>query len=75
MILAALTVAVIERHFIKAALWSGAASLLSACGMILSYRWTSADTAMSLTPAWEWAIAYALMAMVFISARWVCLRD
>jgi len=75
MILAALTVAIIERQFIKAALWSGSASLLSACGLIHSYRWTVSDTALSLTPAWEWAIAYALMGLIFLSAKWVCVDD
>ncbi len=75
MILAALTVAIIERHFIKAALWSGSASLLSACGLIHSYRWTFSDTALSLTPAWEWAIAYALMGLIFLMAKWLCVED
>jgi AGZA family xanthine/uracil permease-like MFS transporter len=73
MILAALTVAVIERKFIQAACWSGSASLLSASGLIHSYRWTPADTALSLTPAWEWAMAYALMALIFWSAKWLCI--
>ncbi|MGZ8195825.1 MAG: NCS2 family permease [Methylosarcina sp.] len=75
MILAALTVAIIERDFIKAALWSGAAALLSALGLIHSYRWTPGDTALSLTPAWEWAAGYALMGLIFISARWICIKD
>ncbi|MGZ5049793.1 MAG: NCS2 family permease [Methylobacter sp.] len=75
MILAALTVAIIERHFIKAAIWSGAASLLSACGLIHSYQWTVSDTALSLTPAWEWAMAYALMGLIFMAAKWVCVED
>lgn len=75
MILAALTVAIIERHFIKAALWSGSASLLSACGLIHSYRWTVSDTALSLTPAWEWSIAYALMGLIFLTAKWICVDD
>jgi AGZA family xanthine/uracil permease-like MFS transporter len=75
MILAALTVAIIERDFIKAALWSGTAAVLSALGLIHSYRWTPGDTALSLTPAWEWAAGYALMGAVFLSARWVCIRD
>lgn len=75
MILAALTVAIIERHFIKAALWSASASLLSACGLIHSYRWTVSDTALSLTPAWEWSIAYALMGLIFLTAKWVCVED
>ncbi|MGZ5599543.1 MAG: NCS2 family permease [Methylobacter sp.] len=75
MILAALTVAIIERQFVKAALWSGSASLLSASGLIHSYRWTAGDTALSLTPAWEWSIAYALMSLIFISAKWLCVED
>ncbi len=75
MILAAMTVAVIERQFVNAALWSGAASLLSASGLIHSYRWTASDTALSLTPAWEWALAYALMGVVFFLAKWLCVAD
>jgi AGZA family xanthine/uracil permease-like MFS transporter len=75
MILAALTVAIIERHFVKAALWSASASILSACGLIHSYRWTVADTALSLTPAWEWALAYALMGLIFLSAKWACMKE
>jgi AGZA family xanthine/uracil permease-like MFS transporter len=75
MILSALTVAIIERHFIKAALWSGSASLLSACGLIHSYRWTVSDTALSLTPAWEWSMAYALMGLIFLAAKWTCVED
>lgn len=75
MILSSLTVAIIERHFIKAALWSGSASLLSALGLIHSYRWTVTDTALSLTPAWEWSIAYALMGLIFLSAKWICVDD
>lgn len=75
MILSALTVAIIERHFVKAALWSGSASLLSACGLIHSYRWTVSDTALSLTPAWEWSMAYALMGLIFLAAKWTCVED
>lgn len=75
MILSALTVAVIEREFIQAALWSGAASALSATGLIHSYRWTPADTALSLTPAWEWAMAYALMGLIFLNVKRLCIAD
>ncbi|MEC4750344.1 NCS2 family permease [Methylomicrobium sp. Wu6] len=75
MILAALTVSVIEREFIKAALWSASASLLSASGLMHSYRWTPADTVLSLTPAWEWALAYLLMSLVFLSAKWLLVED
>ncbi len=75
MILAALTVAIIERQFSKAALWSVSASVLSVSGLIHSYRWAVSDTTLSLTPAWEWALAYALMALVFISAKWLCIEN
>lgn len=74
-IFTAMTVAIIERHFSKAALWCGSASLLSACGLIHSYQWTAADTALSLTPAWEWSIAYALMGLLFLSAKWLCVDN
>ncbi len=75
MILSATTVAIIERHLIRAALWSGSAAALSAGGLIHSYRWTPGDTALSLTPAWEWAAAYALIALIFVSAKWVLIED
>jgi len=32
---------------------------------------TPADTVVSLTPAWPWALGYAVMAAVFFLARWV----
>lgn len=75
MILAALTVAVIEREFLKAAVWSFAAALLSATGIIHSYRWTATDTALSLTPAFEFASAYLLMGLLFFSAKWLCIEN
>jgi AGZA family xanthine/uracil permease-like MFS transporter len=75
MILAALTVAIIERQFIKAALWCWVATLLSTTGLMHSYRWTTTDTAFSLTPAWEYATAYALMGLIFFSARWFCIEN
>ena len=75
MILAALTVALIERQFIRAALWSLSAAALSAVGLMHSYRWTFDDTALSLTPAWPWAAGYGLMGLVFFLARWICVAD
>ncbi|WP_054774847.1 hypothetical protein [Methylogaea oryzae] len=74
-ILAAVTVAVIERRFLQAAAWCGVAALLSSLGLMHSYLWTPADTALSLTPAWPWAQAYALMGLVFFAARWVTVAD
>ncbi|MDR3416073.1 MAG: NCS2 family permease [Nevskia sp.] len=71
MILAAITVCVIERRFFGAAAWSVAAAALSATGLMHSYAWTAGDTVMLLRPAWDWAAAYLVMAACFVSARWV----
>lgn len=68
-ILAAVTVAVIERQFLQAAVWCGIAALLSGCGLIHSYVWGHGDTLMALTPAWPWMEAYLAMAAVFVSAK------
>jgi AGZA family xanthine/uracil permease-like MFS transporter len=71
MILSAATVAIIERRFLVASAWLSSAALLSAIGIIHSYRWTAGDTAISLTPAWPWAAGYAVMALFFAAARWI----
>ncbi len=70
MILAAVTVFVLERQFHRAAAWCVAAAVLSAAGLLHSYSFTPADTVVSLTPAWPWAIGYGVMALVFLTARW-----
>ena len=71
MVLAAATVAVIERHFRRAAAWCVLGAALAASGLVHAYRWTPGDTAIALTPAWPWAIGYLLMAAVFAAAPWV----
>jgi AGZA family xanthine/uracil permease-like MFS transporter len=71
MILAAATVAVIERRFLQAAAWSSGGAVLSALGLMHSYRWQAGDTVLSLTPAWPWVAGYAVMAACFAAARWV----
>jgi len=68
MLLSAATVAVIERRFVQAAMWCLVAAALSLAGLMHSYAWTPADTVLSLTPAWRFAGAYALMAAVFLLA-------
>jgi AGZA family xanthine/uracil permease-like MFS transporter len=70
-LLAAATVSVIERRFRQAAGWCLAGAALSAVGLIHSYRWTPADTVLSLVPAWPWALGYAVMAVCFAVAPWV----
>jgi AGZA family xanthine/uracil permease-like MFS transporter len=69
MILAAATVAVIQRRFWLAALWCVVAAALSTLGLMHSYKWTPGDTAILLAPAWPWAAGYMLMAVVFLSAH------
>ena len=71
MFLSAATVAIIERKFRTAAAWFLAASAFSLAGLMHSYRWTPGDTALSLTPAWEWAIAYAIVAALLFAAPWL----
>src|SRR5262249_54926710 len=50
MILSAAVVAVIERRWTVAAAWCMSAALLSAIGLMHSYDWTFADTALRLGP-------------------------
>jgi AGZA family xanthine/uracil permease-like MFS transporter len=71
MILAAVTVAVLERRFRVAALWCLVAAALSTLGLMHSYAWTPADTVVSLTPAWPWVAGYLVMAAVFFVAPWI----
>ncbi|HWB81075.1 MAG TPA: NCS2 family permease, partial [Nannocystaceae bacterium] len=71
MVLAAATVAVIERRFEIAAAWCLVAAVLSATGIMHGYRFTPGDTVVDLSPAWPWAIGYATMAAVFAIGRYV----
>ena len=36
-----------------------------------SYQWTVGDTVLRPTPAWPFALAYAVMAGLFFAAQWV----
>ncbi len=71
MLLSAMTVAILERKPRQASLWALAAAALSALGLLHSYTFTPADTAVSLSPAWPWAAGYAIMAVVFWLAPWL----
>ena len=75
MIIAATTVAVIGRHFTTAALWCSAAALLSMAGLMHSYTFTPGDTVIDMSPAWPWAVGYSVMALVFMSARFITVPD
>ena len=71
MLLSAATVNIIERKWTAAAAWCGVAAVISATGLMHSYQWTTDDTILKLTPAWPFAIAYASMAALFFSAKWI----
>jgi adenine/guanine/hypoxanthine permease len=82
MILAAVTVAVIERKFRRAAAWCMSAAVLSAVGLMHSYKHVGGATAMALfepgrnwalgyTHAWDWALGYAIMAALFLIAPYI----
>jgi AGZA family xanthine/uracil permease-like MFS transporter len=75
MILSAATVAVIERHFVRASIWCGIAALLSAMGLMHSYTFVFGDTAVSLTPAWPWVQGYLIMGACFVLAPWLTVPD
>jgi AGZA family xanthine/uracil permease-like MFS transporter len=72
MLLAAMTVAIIDRQFLTAAAYAGICALLSFVGLMHSYSWTPADTVIHL--GWgagsEWAIGYLLLAILFLYAAW-----
>jgi AGZA family xanthine/uracil permease-like MFS transporter len=71
MILAALSVELLERRFRRAAFWAAVAAGFSLLGLMHSYGWTPTDTVVTLTPAWPWAIGYGVMALLFFIAPWV----
>ncbi len=71
MLVAAVTVAIIERRFVQASMWCAIAAALSAVGLMHSYRWTPGDTAVSLAPAWPWVAGYVIMGASFVLARWL----
>ena len=71
MIMSAAVVGVIERRWNVAAAWCACAAGLSATGLMHSYGWTFADTALKLAPAWPFVIGYAGMALLFFAAQWI----
>jgi AGZA family xanthine/uracil permease-like MFS transporter len=72
MILAAITVYIIDRRFLTAAGWAFAAAVLSALGLVHAWQWTPADTIIDLRPGAgaPWAFGYLLFAVVLLWAEW-----
>lgn len=71
MVLASVTVCLIERAFLRAAGWAALGAALSATGLMHGYAWTPGDTVVALTPGWGFAAGYAGMAVLFALAPWV----
>jgi AGZA family xanthine/uracil permease-like MFS transporter len=71
MVLASITVCLLERQFHRAAAWALLGAALSAVGLMHGYAWTPGDTVVALTPGWSWAAGYGLMAALFALAPWV----
>lgn len=72
MILAAMTVHIIERQFWQAAVWALAAAALSWVGLMHAFAWTPADTVLQV--GWgagsSWAVGYLLLAILMGYAGW-----
>jgi AGZA family xanthine/uracil permease-like MFS transporter len=72
MFLSAIAVFLAEREFLKAALWSGTASLFSMAGLMHAYSLTPAAVREEIRPgfAWEAAIGYLAVAVIFLVLAW-----
>ncbi len=70
MLWAALTVEIIERHFLRAALWACSGAVLSFVGLIHSYAFTVADTVQRLAVGigHPFVTGYGLLALVCLLA-------
>jgi AGZA family xanthine/uracil permease-like MFS transporter len=68
MILSAGTVMIIERRFLRASAWFAAGALLSAAGLVHSWRLTDQDAILRLAPAWPYAAGYAFVAVLLAAA-------
>jgi AGZA family xanthine/uracil permease-like MFS transporter len=77
MILAAIAVALIERRFQRAALWSLAASVLSAVGVIHAYDLTPAGVAsrFGFLAAPDFAAAYLMLGALFFAVGLLAQRE
>lgn len=89
MILAAMTVHILDRQFAKAAVWSLSAAALSTLGLMHAWQFTAGDTVVhipllelisehggstalsEIVPAWEYALAYSVVALLLVIAPWL----
>ena len=87
MIWSAMVVYIIDREFKRAAWWSFSGALLSILGLMHSFKLTGTDSIINLPlielltggasdlssifPAWEYAVAYALVGIILLVTPWV----
>ena len=76
MIIAAMTVAIIEQRFRTGSLWALAAAGFSMIGLMHSYRIEGNQAILALfQPAWPWAIGYLGVAVMLFLTPWIMIRD
>ncbi|MCU0608450.1 MAG: hypothetical protein MUF22_01620 [Chitinispirillaceae bacterium] len=77
MVLSAAMVHMIDRSFLKAAIWMFAASLLSATGMIHAFSLTPGgiENRFGWMAAPEFAAVYALTAVIFVGLHFIKVRE
>ena len=81
MILAAISVFLIERQFLRAAAWSGIAAVFTLIGLIHAHRITDAGDIMPVffvnaaRGFWPIAVGYTLFALLFLACHWWTKRN
>jgi len=67
MVWAAIVVFILEKDFLKSAIWAGIGSLLSAIGLIHAYKLAGNAILSEYSPVsnWQFALAYLLLAVLF----------
>jgi AGZA family xanthine/uracil permease-like MFS transporter len=79
MVLAAATVAIIERQFLTGALWCALAAALTCLGLMHGYAFVPGDTvlAVGLSAPWHnrWALGYLAMGALLAAARWITVPE
>lgn len=71
MILSTMTVFIIERKFLKAALISFIGAIVSLSGLIHSYSFSVSDTVMELKPNYEFVISYLVVGLILVLIKFI----
>ena len=69
------TVCLVERAFVRAAVWMIFAAAFSALGLMHSYHVTHLDVFPAVEPAWQWVWSYLAMAGIFLVIPWMAKPD